>query len=87
MTRRRPPELDGPEAPSELLYVWSWFVALHSGRQSTGFGPAALPWAEIESFFRMRGESPDVWELDLIRRLDVVALVALQPEPPAPARK
>lgn len=82
MTRRRPAALDGPEIPPELTYLWRTFQHLEAGRQGTGFGPLPLSPLQIQSHFALYRETPEVWELDLIRRLDGLSLVAMQPDPP-----
>ena len=37
-------------------------------------GPSAIPESEIRAYFKNRGITPDPWELDIIERLDSIAL-------------
>jgi len=85
-TGQRPKELDGPSLPESLDYIWRWFIDLHNGRGSSGFGPAALTWPDIGWYFQLHGIRPLSFELDLIKRLDMVAIKAAVPDkaPAAP---
>jgi hypothetical protein len=66
-----------PEIPKSLLYVWHWFIKLHSTR-SAGMGLNPINFQEIYSFCKLYGIIMSEWEIDLIRQLDSTALIELQ---------
>ncbi len=59
--------------PGLLFEEWSWFLSLNSSRQ-VSMAVNSIAETEIESFFRNRRITPQLWQLDLIRALDNVAL-------------
>jgi len=59
-----------PPIPPALLYLWTAFLRLAARRQSTGFGPARLGWAEIDAFNRLSGLRLRPWEIEVIEALD-----------------
>lgn len=65
-------ELDEAAAavPGAGRYLWEWFLELHSARGSTGFGPAAISWSEIDAWARLSGRRPTSMEVAAIRALD-----------------
>jgi hypothetical protein len=74
MTGRRPPELDeAPEFPEALYDEWHWFLSLNAARPA-GLGASPLTESDIGWFFRNRRLAPEGWQIELIRRLDVIAL-------------
>ena len=68
------------ELPTCLLYLWGWYVQLSAKRPKGVNGASPLLESEIGWFFRNRGLSPQVWELDAIARLDVVELNSMSKE-------
>jgi hypothetical protein len=64
------------EIPTGFDYLWAWFIRLNSTRMSTGMGGGKLGISEqeIRAFFLNRQITPRVWEVELIARLDKVAL-------------
>lgn len=60
--------------PESMLQVWSHFIALDSARQSNGYSALPLSYSEILSYFTLLKESPDVWEVQMLRRLDQTLL-------------
>lgn len=70
----RPPELDPPECPHELLHLWEWFADLSGARPHTGFGPGPLPFSEIQAWANLTGHRPTPWEVGVLKRLDGVYL-------------
>jgi hypothetical protein len=78
------PELDNPVSiPRELADVFAWFVDLSGARGGTGFGPAALSFAEIAAWSRLAGIDPTPFEVSVLRRLDVAYLTSLSNGRPA----
>lgn len=65
-------ELDEAAAadPGASRYLWDWFLELHSARGSTGFGPAALSYSEIEAWARLTGRRPSALEVFALKGLD-----------------
>lgn len=73
-TGKRPAELIGPPIPLALAYLWRWFLDIHRGRGSTGYGPAALSYGEIDAWRRLMSADPSPWEIDILRALDAAYL-------------
>jgi hypothetical protein len=63
-------ELDGPDCPEPLEYVWLWFRALSYRRGSNGWGPNPLGWPEIEAWARMQGVTLTPFEFDCLEALE-----------------
>lgn len=63
------------EFPDELGHVWRWFLDLNASRQPSGMGGiCAITYPDMLSYFSLRREHPTQWEMDLIKRLDGIAL-------------
>ncbi len=70
-------ELEGLALPGELVPLWDAFLELHRWRGSGGMGPAPLTLGDIEVWERRffpEGMRFGPAELDLLKRLDQVAL-------------
>jgi hypothetical protein len=67
-------ELEGPQLPEVLAYLWGGFVELSAARSSTDAGPNPVGWLEIEAWARLTRRSLSAWEVDVLRSLDVVWL-------------
>lgn len=63
-------ELDQPDFPDDLDYLWEWFLELHSARQSGGFGAAPISYLEMEAWSRLTDRELRDWEARAIRTLD-----------------
>jgi hypothetical protein len=69
-----PPELEGmPDCPEPFEYLWKWFLRLNATRNG-GFSVGAISETEMRSFFQNRGIHPEAWEVDLLVRLDGIAM-------------
>lgn len=68
-TGRRPPQLDGPECPADLHYVWQWFVEL-SQRRTRGMSATPLTWLEFDGWQRLARITLSAFELDCLKALD-----------------
>lgn len=67
----KPKELeDIPDLPASCFEVWSWFLNLNESRTSNGFGFNPVQYSEIDAFFRLKQIQPELWEIDLLKRLD-----------------
>lgn len=53
-------------------------MALHSTRTSNGFGANPITFTEMKSYFDLIQVEPEEWEVDLIKRLDNVAMDAYE---------
>lgn len=60
--------------PTELVYIWEWFVLLHTNRTSNGFGVNPITYQDMWFFFQLEGIEPQSWELELIKRFDIIFL-------------
>jgi len=73
MTGKIPPELPNQvKFPVLVGDVWDWFISLDSTRQN-GMERQRISESEAGWFFINRRIKPEVWQLDLIRRLDAVS--------------
>ena len=52
--------------------MWEWFIFLDSTRQA-GMDRQRISEVEVGAFFRNRGIKPELWQLDLIRKLDAAS--------------
>jgi len=69
--KHQPPVVvEAPDCPPGAAYLWSWFLQLHAGRRSGGFGPANLAYVDIEAFFRLHRIKPEPWEIEAIMAVD-----------------
>lgn len=62
-----------PDCPPGFEYLWEWFLTLNGKRQN-GMSVNPISELEIEAFFRNRRITPKVWEVNLISRLDAIAV-------------
>ncbi|KVT92710.1 hypothetical protein WK60_14060 [Burkholderia ubonensis] len=72
--------MNGPPLPAAGAHVWRWFLDLHRGRQC-GFSPNPIAYHDMHSYFSLRRERPEPWEIKVLRRLDDVALNAMATKP------
>ncbi|WP_456297828.1 phage tail assembly chaperone [Chromobacterium phragmitis] len=55
----------------EVSYLWGWFCELSAGRQSSGYGPQPLSYGDIGAWERLLARRPRVWEVMLLKQLDL----------------
>ena len=60
--------------PVLVSHVWSAFVALSNSRAVGMSGPNALTYTEIKSWMELTETPLRAWEIEAIKRLDVVYL-------------
>lgn len=73
----KPKELeDMLEFPQDMMQVWKFFIDLHNARSSNGFGVNPISYSDMYGYFKLIGIQPDDWEVETIRRLDIIALDA-----------
>lgn len=76
---------------SELAYpppagqrVWDWFWELEKGRQ-VGMELNAISWSDIDSWRRVTGTEPELWELNAIYKMGIYRVNPdYDPHPPKP---
>lgn len=68
-----PHELDTPPLPEYTDYLLGWFFELSSGRQS-GMGLSPIAWGEIKAWCELTRNSPEPWEIGVIKQLDMLYL-------------
>ena len=71
--------LQGPECPSWLSYLWSWFLGLHARRGSGMNGPARITWQDIDAWSRITGTRLSKWECDVLLVLDAAFFASIAP--------
>ena len=70
-----PPALaDLVELPSEMEYVWLYFIRLNRRRGSNGFGINPISCNEMLSFFELNSIEYSPQEVELIEMLDNIYL-------------
>lgn len=71
----KPKELeDMLEFPKEMLQVWKFFIDLHNARDGNGFGANPISYSDMYSYFKLIDIQPDDWEIETVRKLDMIAL-------------
>lgn len=74
---RKPKEAINPaEFPEELGDEWDWFIELDAGRTYGHANANPISEQEIRYFFRNRSIRAQVWQIDLIKKLDRASLTA-----------
>ena len=73
----KPKELEEmQEFPKDMSHVWKYFIDLNNARSGNGFGANPISYTEMMSYFQLLDIMPDEWEVDTIRKLDIIALDA-----------
>ena len=71
-------ELETPDFPLPLMYLWQAFFRIRRRIGSAGFGPSPIGLADIDAFNRLSGLALAPWEVAMIERLDDLWLKAQQ---------
>lgn len=62
-TGKRPKDLDhGKPLPEELVYLWEWFVSVHSNER--------LSYSELNNWSDLKSVNLRPWEVDAIMKLE-----------------
>jgi hypothetical protein len=69
-TGKTPDALQGPPLPADAEHVWQWFLELHAGRGSNGFGPNPLSWSDLAAWASLTMRTVRPSEVDAIMMLD-----------------
>jgi hypothetical protein len=59
-----------------MYYIWKYFIDLQNKRGSSGFGVNPISWTDMLSYFSLIQYQPYEYEIELINRLDSIALKA-----------
>jgi hypothetical protein len=81
--------VDAPRLPHAGEYIWHWFLSLHAGRGSGGFGPNPINITEIKAWSEIEGVRLTWWELKALRGMDAayMAVATKQDDDAAPEPK
>lgn len=63
-------ELECPNLPPELFYLWKTYRRLANRRGSSGFSMNPISWPEIDAFVRHSRFVLAPWEIEIIEMLD-----------------
>lgn len=69
LARQTGREIDEPEVPYDLSYLWAWWYELHQGARESG-----IDYAHILAWCLLTGASLSHFELSAIMRIDQVFL-------------
>lgn len=70
-------KLNAVRLPEEGFYLWQWFLELHAGRGSGGFGPSAISYQDIKAWAELTGHAPTPWDIETIKQLDYAYLAQM----------
>jgi hypothetical protein len=63
-------QLEGPDFPIELGYLWEWFLEIRSAPRMTMEGAAALSWSDIDTWARLTDREVSPQEVNGLIALD-----------------
>jgi hypothetical protein len=69
-TGKRHPDLDGPSVDPAAMYLYRWWLELHSARGGNGFGPEPISYTELDAWARLTRRSPTAEEVTALRTMD-----------------
>jgi hypothetical protein len=70
-------ELEAPDFPIPLMYLWQAYHRIRRRKGGNGFGVMPLEWPDIDGFNRLTGMAFAPWEVGMIERLDDAFLKAM----------
>jgi hypothetical protein len=70
-------KLESVLLPDLAARTWQIFLALSAHRSSTGFGPAAISWSDLDCWQRITGASLSALEREWVFELDRIFLTDL----------
>ena len=65
-----PIELQGPEFPELMEFVWSAFLSLNAARGQGYSGPMPISFSEISAWKELTGNQLSTWEVEAIKKID-----------------
>lgn len=57
-----------------MVFVWRYFIDLHNSRSVGGFGINPISYSDIKAYFELQKIDCFDWEVDVIKRLDHLAM-------------
>jgi len=70
--RDHPDAICPVKCPPSMAYLWSWFWQVSAGRSIAAMGGVLpIPPSEILAWAQLRQVTFEVWELEVLNRLDV----------------
>jgi hypothetical protein len=64
-----PTQIEGPQLPDTVNYLWKWFCEIHDGRTLSGMGPNRANHMDLMAWQWNTGNKLASWELRAIRDL------------------
>lgn len=77
---KKPLELFTPPLPTNIAYLWEYFIQLHNRRINYGFGQSPLSYLEIDAWSRLTKTKLDQWELKAIIEIDNAFIASIAKE-------
>lgn len=71
-TGNTPKELEGPDFPYPVAYLWSAFISLSSARTAGFSGPNPITYEQIKAWKELTYEPLSSRDVEAIKRLDAV---------------
>lgn len=69
-------ELEGPEFPDVIEYLWEFFLELHAARPMGGMGAGPLTFEGIKAWCELTHRCLQTWEVRAIKEIDAEWLQA-----------
>jgi hypothetical protein len=70
----KPKELELPEFPETMRYIWKCYESLRRGRQYCEFGLLPFCWSDIKSWAELMGEMLTPNDVDILKQIDDIEL-------------
>lgn len=67
-------ELEGPEVPEALEYLWRWWQELDSGRRVGAHGFERITWLDVQAWMVTMDRRPEPHEVRALMVLDATVL-------------
>lgn len=71
---RNLPELEGPDFPSLMCYVWSAFLQLNETRTAGQVSANPISFTEIEAYLKLSNNRLSARDVEALRKVDKVYL-------------
>ena len=72
------PELDGPELPTKVAYLYRWFIELNKARSYGMNGPNPIGYKEIQSWAEMTKRKLSSFEVMALKEIDLTILTTVR---------
>lgn len=81
-TGKRPKELDGPELPGLVGYIWDWYQDIRSMVSGNGLAPCKIPPSEYIAWCELTFNYITPFEFKLLRAIDTMVVAQWMKEKP-----